>query len=179
MKKTIILFILVFIFSLGCSEYVYRTWFIDIENKLSYPIKVESIFISDNKTAIRIIPPNEIRAVWTHSTEEKRPAAHKRIRRIYVYRESDDVLIMILEGTIINNHVIYMGESIYGVNDCWFLFQIREEDVGIGLDKGIDFKEELEKKTESEIEEEFYEEIESELEYIEVEIEELIEDSLM
>jgi len=146
MRKIITLSIFIFILfsNLNCYEgYCDKTWFVDIQNKLLYPIKVETIFFKGNKRKIDNIQPNEIRVEWIlNGYENDGKKASKRIFQISVYRESDDALIMQIRGAEIDDLVVYKGKSFYsGGNDYQFLFQIKEEDL---LNKGIVFEDDIE-----------------------------------
>jgi hypothetical protein len=156
MRKVKTLFILIFIFNLlsnlNClllllpdDDEKSRTWYIGIENKLSYPIKVETIFANGRKSKISDIQPNEIRVDWilgvSHHAGRK---AHKEIYQISVYKESDNALIMQLKGSEMDKYVICTGKSICGGNDEYqFLFEIKEENLGVGVNKGMNFEEEV------------------------------------
>ena len=144
MKKIIILiFIFNFLSNLNCFEDAdNKIWFIDIENKLSYSIKVEFIFINKPKSTISDIQPNEIRTEWIstyYNYQNSGKKAHKRIKQISVYKESDNTLIMQLKDSEIDKYVIYTDENIYGGYSYQFLFQIKEEDFGVGVKKVTDF----------------------------------------
>jgi hypothetical protein len=141
-----------FIFNLGVNlncewegESDYRIWYINIENKLSYPIKFEAVYVRNSNAPIRNIQPNELRVDWIlNGYKGDGQKAHKRIKQILVYRESDNTLIMLLKGSEIDKYVIYTGKSIYGGStSCQFLFEVKEEDFGVGVNKGMGFKEEV------------------------------------
>jgi hypothetical protein len=125
------------------EEYDDRIWFINIENKLSYPIKFEAVYIRSSDGPIENIRPNEIRVDWIlDGYKGEGQKAHKRIKQISVYKESDNSLIMQLKGSEIDKYVIYTGKSIYGGStSCQFLFQIKEDDLGVGVNKGMSFEE--------------------------------------
>jgi len=143
----ILLFIFILFGNLSCiggwEGYSDRTWFIDVQNQLLYPIRVETIFFKGNKHKIDNIQPNEIRVEWILSGyDNDGKKASKRIFEISVYRESDNALIMRARGAEIDDLVIYKGKSFYaGGNDYQFLFQIKEEDL---LNKGFGFEDEIE-----------------------------------
>jgi hypothetical protein len=131
-------------YNLGCEDDD-RTWYINIENKLSYPVKVETIFTDGSKSKISNIQSNEVRVDWIFWIPQNAGRkAHKGIYQISVYKESDNTLIMQLKGSEIDKYVKYTGKSIYGVDDYQFLFQIKEDDLNVGVNKGMSFEEEVE-----------------------------------
>ena len=158
-----------FLFSLmGCDCSVRRAWTVEIVNELSYPIYATIIFkLNSEKKTTKLIQPEESDDVVRINVRKDIPSeAHAGIKKISVFLE-DNTPFMVLEGEGIDEYVIFMGKDKY--DDYLFYFEVKEEYLGIGLDKRIEFEEELEKKTESETEDEFFEdEIESELEDDEV-----------
>ena len=155
MKKIIRLSTIIFILlsSLNClylpdfifpdDDYDDRIWYIDIENKLSYSVKFEAVYTQNRGNIIRDIQPNEIRVDWIlNGSKNAGQKAHKRIKQISVYKETDNNLIMLLKGSEIDKYVIYTGISIYGIDDYQFLFQIKEENLGVGINKTMRFEEE-------------------------------------
>ena len=152
MRKVITLSVsismLVFILfvNLGCEEEHDRTWFVDIENELSYPIRVDTIFIQGHKHKIRGIQPSETRVEWLLRGYEKNDGKRlsRRVFQISVFRESDNALIMQLRESEIDDYVIYVGESVYGsTTDYQLLFQIKESDLGFGIERVLDFEDEV------------------------------------
>jgi len=152
--RKIILYVIIFNFSLFCNsgcldipdidgDYDANTWYIDIENKLSYSVRIENIFYNGKKSKIDSIQPNEIRVDWiSNGPKNSVPNASTRIYQMSVFKENNNTLIMQLMGAEMNNYIIHTGKSIYGgANDLQFLFQIREEDVGVGVDKEINLNE--------------------------------------
>ena len=145
-KKIITCLILVFLFSLmkcDCGNRIF--WWIDIANNLSEPIYATVIFGSKSRSELGPILPEEIaRKLITYISKTTSPEAHREIRRISVFSENREPL-MVLQGKGMDEYVIFMGE-VYG-DDYLFRLEVTEDLIGIGLDdlnKRIDLEDELE-----------------------------------
>ena len=159
MKKKIInnLILSVYLFSLmGCTCGM-RMWELEITNELSYPIYVDMTI--RRKYELGLMQPGESTIEVELVSQSVSPKASKKIRRISIFSEDREPII-ILQGGTIDEYVIFMGKDKY--NDYIFRLEVTEELRGIGLDnlnKKLEFEEELENGyfEDEFFEEEFYE----------------------
>ena len=159
LKKIIIIVKLVLLFGLiGCGVLELwggpphrdmSAWSVVIVNQLPYPIYVEVIFnprAYTNSQGARqelSIESGEIAFANKLSMEPNLPSqAHRGIREILVFSEDKIIPLMILRGTAMNEYVIHVGD--YRPRGWQFCLEVNEENIGVGLNKGIDFEEDVE-----------------------------------
>jgi hypothetical protein len=79
--------------------------------------------------------------LWFYIAEDewdnKVTKASKYIKSISVFK-LDDTQLIYLKGSEIDKRVIHTGTRKY---DVYFRFEIKEEDFGFGIDKGMNFEE--------------------------------------
>jgi hypothetical protein len=116
------------------------SWRIEVVNNLSYPIHAIVIFGSNNNRLLRSILPGEIAdRIEGYIDKDIPPEAHRKIHKISVFSESKAPL-MILESKEMDEYVIYIERKEYGY---LFRLEVKEDCIGMGLNKKVDFKEEI------------------------------------
>jgi hypothetical protein len=133
------LILAMFLFSLmGCT----RSWRLEVANKLSYPIYAIVIFSPYDKNYIGPIQSGESAIesdLFVSQTVSAK--AHEEIQKISIFSE-DKIPLMILHGKGMDKYVIFMGKG--RLNDYNFRLEVKEDLIGTGLNKGINFEEERE-----------------------------------
>ena len=154
--KKIIIIKLILLFSLiGCTDET-RTWSLVIVNKLTYPICVEVTLSSEARHSPSsgqrkfelLIEPEKIDFISNfHMHPRTESKAHKGVREILVFSEDKTIPLMILRGKAMDEYVVRVGS--YHNNDGWqFCLEVNEENIGVGLNKGMYFEEDVEDEIE-------------------------------
>jgi hypothetical protein len=117
-----------------------RYWYIEVENNLSYPIYAIAILANHNLPLGLILPGETASCFATHVNENLPPEARREITKISVFSE-DRVPLMVLEGKGIDEYVIYIERK--ENYNYFFHLEVKEEYIGMGLNKKVDFEEEI------------------------------------
>ena len=133
------------LFSLiGCTDET-RIWSVVIVNKLPYPIYVNVVFNKYNgsKKSFELSIESEKIAFSRNHMDPSIPSkAHRGIDKISVFLEDQKTPLMILKGNEMNEYVIRVGDyhDTPSYNGWQFCLEIEEINIGVGLNKGMDFE---------------------------------------
>ena len=141
-KKTIIWLVLILLFSsMGCPDPNDDriAWQVDIVNNLSYPIYAFVIFNPHSKKEFGPIEPEKEANVYGGLIEKTVPEqAHRTFHKLSVFSK-DGVPLMVLWGAEMDEYIIFVGGRFGSDYGRLFRLEVKEENIGIGLSKRIDY----------------------------------------
>ena len=149
-----------FLFSLsGCFCNEGEAWRIEIVNNLQHPIYAIVEFMQSSRFELGTILPGETATEFSLHIFASPEEPHKGFSKISIFTE-DGEPFMILQGEEMDKYVIFVGRysgldesGAYIIHDnggigYLFRLEVEEEYLGIGINKVIDFEEDIGDNTE-------------------------------